>query len=213
LLNKHFGQNDWISKTENSDLKHEINSTFEEKKMVKKPESVQSSIRIGRKLFTKKHPDFFKLFVLNTIFGGYFGSRLMSNIREEKGYTYGIHSVLDSKINEGSLYITTEVGSDVCDAAIAEIYKEMKRLRDEPVEPDELKLVRSYLLGSILAGIDGPFKTAGTVKGMIAFGLEMDYFYQLVATIKTVTPSELQECANKYFQQKDFCEMVVGNRN
>jgi len=117
---------------------------------------VQGSIRIARPFPNRHHPDFMKVMVLNTVFGGFFGSRLMSNIREDKGYTYGIHSYVQNHIHESAWMISTEAGKDVCEATVEEVYKEMKLLREDLVDEEELLLVRNYLIGTILGDLDGP---------------------------------------------------------
>ena len=85
----------------------------------------------------RHHPDFMPAQVLNNVFGGFFGSRLMSNIREEKGYTYGIHSYLENHIQQSAWVISTEAGKDVCEATINEVYKEMETLRNEPIDAED----------------------------------------------------------------------------
>ena len=170
---------------------------------------VQGAIRIGRPFPNRKHPDFKKCIVLNTLFGGYFGSRLMSNIREEKGYTYGIHSYLENHIEESSWVISTEAGKDVCEATLEEVYKEMKLLRDEQVNDEELLLVKNYMMGLNLGYIDGPFQIISRWKSLILNGLDENYFYDSINTIKEVTSSELQELSNKYLQPDDFYELLV----
>jgi predicted Zn-dependent peptidase len=170
---------------------------------------VQGAIRIGASFPNRHHPDFLKVQVLNSLFGGFFGSRLMSNIREEKGYTYGIYSYLQNHIQETAWVISTEAGRDVCEAAIVEIYKEMERLRTELVDPEELLLVRNYMMGSILGDLDGPFQIINRWKNIILNGLEEDHFYKQINTIKSVTPEELQQLANKYLVPENFYELVV----
>ncbi|MEJ7588809.1 MAG: pitrilysin family protein [Ferruginibacter sp.] len=108
--------------------------------------AVQGAIRIASNFPNRHHPDFKKVVVLNNVFGGFFGSRLMSNIREEKGYTYGIHSYLQNHIQQSAWMISTEAGRDVCEPAIKEIYKEMKKLRRK-IDDEELLLVRNYKIG------------------------------------------------------------------
>ena len=108
---------------------------------------MQGSIRIARPFPNRHHPDFLKVLVLNTVFGGFFGSRLMSNIREDKGYTYGIHSYLQNHIQQSAWMISTEAGKDVCEATITEVYKEMKDLREELVDEEELLLVQKLYDG------------------------------------------------------------------
>ena len=97
-------------------------------------------MRIARNFPNRHHPDFQKMQVLNNLFGGYFGSRLMNNIREDKGYTYGIHSYLMNHVQQSALLISTEAGKEVCAATIDEVYKEMKILREELIDEDELQL-------------------------------------------------------------------------
>lgn len=172
-------------------------------------EGVQGSIRMARPFPNRHHPDFMKTMVLNTLFGGFFGSRLMSNIREDKGYTYGIHSYLQNHIHDSAWMISTEAGKDVCEAAIVEVYKEMKDLREELVDEEELLLVRNYMMGGILGDLDGPFQIISRWKNIVLHNLTEQYFYDSIKTIKTVTAEELQELAQKYLQPEAFYELVV----
>jgi predicted Zn-dependent peptidase len=133
----------------------------------------------------------------------------MSNIREDKGYTYGIHSYLENHMQLSAWIISTEAGRDVCEAAITETYKEMERLRNEAVPEEELLLVRNYMLGSILGDLDGPFHIINRWKTIILNGLPEDYFYKQIETIKTVPAEEIQQLANKYLQPQLFYELVV----
>ncbi|HWB27111.1 MAG TPA: pitrilysin family protein [Chitinophagaceae bacterium] len=170
---------------------------------------VQAAIRLGRPFPNRHHPDFTKAQVLNNIFGGYFGSRLMSNIREDKGYTYGIHSYLQNHIHDGAWLISTEAGRDVCSATVEEIYKEMKILREERIDEEELYLVRNFMMGSILGDLDGPFQIMARWKNYILNNLSGDYFYNALETIRTVSAEELQQLAVKYFTPEDFYELTV----
>lgn len=172
-------------------------------------QGVQGSIRIGAPFPNRHHPDFVKAQVLNNVFGGFFGSRLMSNIREEKGYTYGIYSYLENHIQESAWIISTEAGRDVCEATITEVYKEMEGLRQAPVDEEELLLVRNYMMGSILGDLDGPFQIINRWKNIILNGLEEDFFERQLETIRTVSAEELQLLANKYLQPENFYELVV----
>ncbi|HMK05239.1 MAG TPA: pitrilysin family protein [Ferruginibacter sp.] len=173
------------------------------------PDGVQGAIRILRPFPNRHHPDFMKVMVLNTLFGGFFGSRLMSNIREDKGYTYGIHSYVQNHIQESAWLISTEAGKDVCEAAVEEIYKEMKLLREELVDEEELLVVRNYLIGTILGDLDGPFHIMGRLKNLILNNLTSDYFYDSVKTIKTISAEELRQLAKKYLVPGDFYELIV----
>lgn len=178
-------------------------------RVINDPQGVQGSIRMGTPFPNRHHPDFVKGQVLNNLFGGFFGSRLMSNIREEKGYTYGIYSYLENHIQQSAWVISTEAGRDVCEATITEVYKEMDRLRNEPVDEDELLLVRNYMMGSILGDLDGPFQIINRWKNIILNGLDESFFERQLETIRTVPATELQELANNYLLPKNFYELVV----
>ena len=170
---------------------------------------VQASIRIARRMPNRHHPDFQKLMVLNTIFGGYFGSRLMKNISEDKGYTYGIHSSLQNHIQHSAWVIGADVGKDVCQATIEEIYKEMKIMRENSVSEDELMLVKNYMMGSILGDLDGPFQIIARWKNYILNNLNENYFYEAIQTIKSTSAEELQSLAKKYLNPEEFYELSV----
>ena len=173
------------------------------------PDGVQGSIRIARNFPNRHHPDFQKVQVLNNVFGGFFGSRLMMNIREDKGYTYGIHSYLLNNRQESALLITTEAGKDVCRATIGEVYKEMELLREELVDEEELAMVRNFTIGTILGDLDGPFQIASRWKNLLLNGLDERYFYEGIRIVKTITPEELQQLAQQYLDPAAFFELVV----
>ncbi len=207
LLDQHFG-----------DLPNKINGTHliaaeqtaqKKFRITNDAEGVQGSIRIARPFPNRHHPDFLKVQVLNALFGGFFGSRLMSNIREDKGYTYGIHSYLQNHVHESAWMISTEAGKDVCEATIAEVYKEMKDLREELVDEEELLLVRNYMMGGLLGDLDGPFQIIARWKNIILNNLTEQYFYDSINTIKTISAEELQVLAAKYLNPEDFYELVV----
>ena len=189
---------------------YELVSAKEKKyRIINDAEGVQGAIRIAQPFFNRHHPDFPKVQVLNNIFGGFFGSRLMSNIREDKGYTYGIHSYLQNHIHHSAWMISTEAGRDVCEATITEVYKEMERLRNEPVEKEELDLVRNYMIGSLLGDLDGPFQIISRWKTYILNGLDDQYFYKSIDSIRTVTSEEIQSLAQQHLNPDNFYELVV----
>jgi len=173
------------------------------------PNGVQGAVRIGRLFPNRRHPDYTPMVVLNTLFGGYFGSRLMSNIREDKGYTYGIYSSLSPELNGGSFIIHTETGRDVVEKAIKEVYHEMEVLRNEAATDDELLLVKNYLLGGLLGDLDGPFSILQRWRTLILNGFTEEYFNNNIRIYKTITAKELQGLAQKYFGKEDFHEVVV----
>jgi zinc protease len=207
LLNNNFG--DLVYK-EVKEQKHEIVTATEKKYRVSNDENgVQGSIRLARPFPNRHHPDFMKTMILNNLFGGFFGSRLMVNIREDKGYTYGIHSYLQNHVNSSAWMISTEAGKEVTEATISEVYKEMKRLREEKVGDDELLLVQNYMMGSILGDLDGPFQIIARWKNIILNNLDESYFQNSINTIKKITAQELQELAQKYLLPEEFYELVV----
>ena len=173
------------------------------------PNAVQGAIRVGRLFPNRHHPDYTPMVVLNTLFGGYFGSRLMSNIREDKGYTYGIHSSLIPEQNGGSMLVQTETGRDVTELAVKEIYKEMELLCKEPADDEELLLVKNYLLGGILGDLDGPFSILQRWRSLILNGFTEEHFNSNINIYKTITAKELQALAQKYYDPAAFYEIVV----
>jgi zinc protease len=207
LFDRHFG--DLVNKEVKS-IVHAVSPTAEKKfRVVNDENSVQGSIRLARPFPNRHHPDFLKAMVLNSLFGGFFGSRLMLNIREDKGYTYGIHSYLQNHLHQSAWMISTEAGREVVEATIAEVYKEMKELREEKVDDEELLLVRNYMMGSVLGDLDGPFQIIARWKNIILNNLDENYFYNSVNTIKSITAKELQDLAQQYLVPESFYELVV----
>jgi zinc protease len=172
-------------------------------------QGVQAAIRIARHFPNRHHPDFQKVMVLNNLFGGFFGSRLMANIREDKGYTYGIYSYLMNHVHTSGWMVSTEAGRDVSVATVNEIYEEMNELRDEEIDEEELRMTRNFMIGSILGELDGPFQVLSRWKNLILNDLDEKYFYSAVQTIKTVSAEELMELSKKYLVPDDFYELVV----
>lgn len=207
LLENYFGD---LENRKTTLQNYAIQPSAEKKhRVVNEEKGSQGSIRLARPFGNRHHPDFLNAQVLNVLFGGFFGSRLMANIREEKGYTYGIHSYLMNNIHNNGWMITTEAGRDVGEATIQEIYNEMKLLREEPVDEEELSLVKNFMMGSILGDLDGPFHILARWKNIILNGLSDDFFDCTIQNIKKITPQELQETANKYLVAEDFYELVV----
>jgi predicted Zn-dependent peptidase len=175
---------------------HLVTPSAEKKqRVINDSNGVQGAIRIARPFPNRQHPDFIKAQVLNNVFGGFFGSRLMGNIREDKGYTYGIHSYFQNHIEASAWMVSTEAGRDVCEATITEVYKEMKVLQNELVDEDEMLLVKNYMIGSILGDLDGPFQIINRWKNYVLNGLDESYFYNSVKTIKK-------------FQQKKYSNLL-----
>ncbi|WP_184542953.1 M16 family metallopeptidase [Mucilaginibacter sp. FT3.2] len=210
LINDTFDKN-WTNGNTPADITQpEIVPAKELFYLTEKADALQSAIRIGRPIVNRNHPDFQPLQVLNTVLGGYFGSRLMANIREDKGYTYGIGSGLGSFKQGGSFSIATEVGADVCKAALAEVEKEINILKTELIPDEELSLVRNYMLGSLLGSLENVFSHADKFKSIYFAGLDYDYYDRYAATVKSVGAARLQELANQYLNFDEFYKVIVG---
>ncbi len=210
-IKKYFGESSWGNSSTSVLELPQIVEPNERVFFNLKADAVQSSIRIGRLIASKRHPDYCGLVVLNTILGGYFGSRLMKNIREDKGYTYGISSSILSLKDHCVFVIGTEVGAEFTFPALKEIYTEIERLRNELVSDDELDLVKNYLLGELLRSFDGAFAIADTVTSLLEYNdLDYNFFEKMVETTKTITPKEIMNLANAYLRSSDLIECVAG---
>lgn len=176
---------------------------------IERENAVQTSIRIGKHVMHRKDPDFVPFNILNTLLGGFFGSRLMKNIREEKGLSYGINSSLGMLKNAGYMMIGTDVKKELRQQAIDEIYKEIKLLAQNPVKEDELDLVKSYMKGSFIGSLNTPFALADRYRNVYSFGLEEDYYDHQIQRVNQVTSENLLEVAQKYYLT-GFLEISVG---
>ncbi|MFN8285452.1 MAG: pitrilysin family protein [Chitinophagales bacterium] len=209
-LNKYFGSKSWLGLKAPDTINYPIQSASELVLHTEKADSVQSAVICGNLSINKYHPDFQKLSVLNTVFGGYFGSRLMSNIREEKGYTYGIYSSFVSYPHHGFMEIAAEVGKDVRQSTLNEIEKEINTIRTELIAEEELEIVKNYMCGKILRSVDGPLKYSETLKGLIIYNQDASYIRELLQTIRSVTAAELLELAKVYFDFDKMYKVTVG---
>lgn len=172
--------------------------------------AVQSSIRIGRLLFPRSHPDFVGMQVVAMILGGYFSSRLMQNLREKNGYTYGVMAAMINFDKEGYLAIATQVRREEAEAALVEIYFEIERLRNELVSEEELQLAKNMMIGEILRILDGPFGIADVTIENIMCGTDNSATEENLQAILAITPELVQELAVKYLRREDLVEVVVG---
>lgn len=211
MIDQYFGR-DWNESTVAGPNNFEFIAAAGAEHYIEKPDALQSAIRIGQIAINRNHPDFPGLQVLNTILGGYFGSRLMANIREDKGYTYGIGSALVSMKNTGYFFIASEVGADVCSAALAEIEKEIKILKEQPASEEELALVKNYMLGSMLGSLENAFSHADKFKNIYFSGLDYDYYSRYIEIVKNMNAEKLLQLANQYLSYEDFQKVIVGKK-
>ncbi|HEX8041125.1 MAG TPA: pitrilysin family protein [Chryseosolibacter sp.] len=182
----------------------------EKRQRVKKKDSVQSSLRMGGRSLMRSHSDYVPLLFVSHILGGYFGSRLMKNIREEKGLTYGIGASLHALRHNSYLLIGADVNKENVDLTFEEIRKELKRLRTTKVPDAELTTTRNHFIGSLQSEITTPFAHAEKIKTIHLFNLGPDHYQQMIERIENITPSEIVEISEKYLDENSFHETAVG---
>jgi len=171
----------------------------------------QTSIRIGKRLFNRNNPDYAGMYFMNTILGGYFGSRLSENIREDKGYTYGIYSTIDMMKRDGYFMISTDVGNEYLENTLVEIYKEIANLQSSPVPDEEMNLVKNYIKGNFLSMINGPLHSINLIKTIQLNNLGNDFFTKFLHDINKIDSKQVMALAKKYLDPDSFTEVLVGH--
>ncbi|MBP3356392.1 MAG: insulinase family protein [Rikenellaceae bacterium] len=172
--------------------------------------AVQSAVRVGRLLFPRSHPDFVGMQVTSTLLGGYFGSRLVRNLREERGYTYGVFATMVNLDRCGYLAVATDVAADATADTVEQIFAEMNRLRTETVSDEELRIVRHMLHGEVMRILDGPFGIADVTIENIQNGRDNDYLEEFMTRIREITPAQIRALAERYLVPEEFTTVVVG---
>jgi zinc protease len=192
---------------------HRIHHTIQaqpQHQYLQKKESVQSSVRMGGTSLLRSHPDYVPALFVSHILGGYFGSRLMKNIREEKGLTYGISASIHGLKHESYLVIGADVNKENVNLTFEEIRKELKILRTTPISFDELETTRNHFIGSLQSEITTPFAHADKIKTIKLFDLSPDHYQQMITRIEKITAAEIIEISEKYFDESNFYEVAVG---
>lgn len=177
---------------------------------VKKENTVQSSIRFGKRGISRTHSDYPALLMLNHVFGGFFGSRLMKNIREEKGLTYGIYSSMVTLKHDGYLSIGADVNDENREIVIEEIRAELKSLQAQPINSNELITARNHFIGSLQAEITTPFAHADKIKNIILYKLPDNFYQSLINKIESLNSKDLLHTAHRYFDDSEFHVVSVG---
>lgn len=185
--------------------------TSHPKRTIQSASPMQTSIKIGRRIFNRRHADYDKINYVSTLLGGYFGSRLVSRIREDLGLTYGIYATVDVQLFDGSLMIATEVANDSVEQCIDEIYKEIDELKNERVDTEELQLVNNYLMGHYLNLFDGPFNSMKAIKSIVLSGIPLSSLNSIINSSVTIDADQVMETAHQYFNRNDFWEVIVGS--
>lgn len=209
-LNSVFGSSSWLGSKLSKDIYFEPSASQEFRQHTEKQDSVQTSVMIGNATINKYHPDYDKFSVVNTVFGGYFGSRLMANIREDKGYTYGIYSSLTSYQHGGILEVSAEVGKEVSEATISEVQNEINAMRNELIDAEELDTVKNYLTGRLMRSVDGPMKYSDVYKGLVLYGKDGDYINQYLKVIRDITAEEIRDLSQQYLDFDKMFKITVG---
>lgn len=177
---------------------------------VSKPDAVQTSIRIGKSGVSLLDEDYTDFQILNMVLGGYFGSRLMSNIREEKGYTYGIGSYNVTMPLASYWMIATDVNAEQSEATIEECMKEIRRLQTELIPEEELNLVKSYFNGELLRELDGVFAQSDALKHKLNYGIDNTFYLRIIDRIRSCTAEDLMQLANKYLKPEEMYIITAG---
>jgi zinc protease len=210
MLTKYFGSISWLPGSFNTNGVGELEPSETKVHLIEREGALQSALRIGRPVISNSHPDFIPLQVVNTLLGGFFGSRLMTSVREDKGLTYGIGSNLVSYKKSGVLGIASEVMGEMRQAAIGAIFDEMERMGKEPVSDQELEVVRNYMLGELLRNFDGPFSTSDIYRTLWEFELDFGFYDKMVQEIQTITPGRIMELSAKWLRPDDFYVVIAG---
>ncbi len=177
--------------------------------------AVQSVVTVTYPLeFTPGHPDAIKANVMNSILGGgVFSGRLMQNLREDKGYTYGARSNLSSDRLVGRFTASTEVRNSVTDSTVVEIMGEMRRLINEPVTEESLQLVKNFMNGSFARSLESPRTIANFALNIKRYDLPEDYYATYLEKLEAVSVSDVQAMAAKYLKPDNAIVVVAGNRD
>jgi len=173
----------------------------------------QANIIWGHLGIARDNPDFYALQVLNYILGGGgFSSRLLNNIREDRGLAYSVASGFEAGIEPGAFAVDLETKNRTAGEAVAQVNREIERLRTQPVSATELEEAKSYLIGSFPAKMDSVAKRAALLAYVEFYGLGLDYPWRYPALIKNLTPADLQKTAEKYLHPEKYLLVVVGNQ-
>ncbi len=211
IINHYFGKIE-VKGEPNKKPLIELNEVLgKEQIWVEQKGAMQTAIKMGCLSLDKKHEDYAALNLAQTIFGGFFGSRLMQNIREDKGYTYGIHSGIQHLQQASIFAISSEVGKDVASKAHAEILVELKRLRTELVAEEEIELVKNYMTGSLLRSLNGPFALGEMMRNLAEFDLPENYYTILTKKIQEVKAEQIINAADKYLHEDHMITVMSGS--
>jgi len=211
MLDENLGS-DWaINKTAKTDIVFPETKPGKSFEKIQKDGALQAAMRIGKQSINKSHPDFPALSIANTLLGGFFGSRLMQNIRQDKGYTYGIGSLLVSFRHTGMFFISTQVGTEVCKPALDEIIKETERMGSELAGGEEIDILRNYLLGAMVRSMDGPFAQSDKLRDLLGQGLDFSFTRRAIEEINSISAQRICEVSQKYLNPGSMSILMAGD--
>lgn len=205
IIQTHFSKN---SKATEISIKSE--GSQPETISVRDSKFIQSSIKIGKRLFNRTHSDYFKFIVTNEVLGGFFGSRLMKNIREEKGFTYGIYSSLYPLNKEGYFLISTDVKGENEKETLNEIKKEIVTLQEQLIVDSELETVKNYMIGSFVNSFSSPFASITKFKTLNSSNIEFKFYEQYINQVRNVSAEQIQQTAQQYLDYSSMTISLVG---
>ncbi len=212
-IEDNLGNDTWGQVTEKPETKSIAPERTPEKQIfIEREDALQSSLKMGGFVMDRQHPDFLKARVMVTLFGGYFGSRLMSNIREDKGYTYGIGAGIVSYPDTGILVISTEADNEYINPIITEVYREMDKLCNDLVPQEELEMVKNYMLGDLCRAYEGPFSLSDAWIYIETAGLDDSFFIRSLDAIRSITEEEIRTLAQRYFCKENLIEVIAGKK-
>lgn len=205
-----FGNKPWQA-TKNTIAKKIfiLEPSAEKKLYIAKEDAVQTSLRIGKLAPHFTNSDFGNNYIVNYILGGYFGSKLMTNLREDKGFTYGIHASINNNTYHSELIIQTQVAKEVREEASKEIYNELQKIRLYGIQADELEHVKNLYMAAIAARLDNAF-SAIDILHSYPNSVEFLKYKLIIASIKRIQTHDIQNIANLYFHEDSFYEISVG---
>lgn len=211
IIDNVFGQ--WYSSDiTKTNCQHNSKPSQQMLTIIDKPDAIQSAIRMRIKVVTRTHPDYIPLRILIMTLGGYFGSRLMSNIREDKGYTYGIHASLLGTIDDGCIDISCECATQHTWNIINEVKNEIEKLKNELIPEDELETVKQHMFSSLAKTHDTPYNIAGYVSSTILFGVYNEYHNDHLKCLSTINSFTLRKIARKYLNTDKLRIVIAGNK-
>jgi predicted Zn-dependent peptidase len=179
--------------------------------LVDRPGSVQSSIRLCLPAVGREHPDYAALQLANLVFGGYFSSRWVENIREDKGYTYSPHSSIEHSQVTSALLLSTDVATEVTAPALLETVYELGRMATQPPGEAELEQARQYALGTLQLGLSTQSGLASLASTYSGFGLRLDYLVGHAARLSAVTRKDVAAAAARYLAPAEALTVVLGD--